>query len=36
MNHTKKATKNAIDIYNNKIIHLSLQFETPNMVFQNK
>lgn len=36
MDHAKKATKNAIDIYNNKRIHLSLQCKTPNSVFQNK
>ena len=33
--HAKKATKNAIDIYNNKRIHLSLQCKTPNYVFCN-
>jgi putative transposase len=27
------ATKNAINIYNNKRLHLSLDFKTPNMVF---
>lgn len=30
-----KATKNAIDIYNNKRLHLSLGYKTPNMVFKN-
>jgi len=30
-----KATKNAIKIYNNKRLHLSLGFKTPNMVFEN-
>jgi len=34
--HAQKATKNAIDIYNNKRIHLSLHLKTPNMVFLNK
>jgi len=29
------ATKNAIDIYNNKRLHLSLGYKTPNMVFKN-
>ena len=27
------ATKSAIDIYNNKRLHLSLGFQTPNRVF---
>ena len=29
------ATKNAIDIYNNKRLHLSLGYKTPNRVFEN-
>jgi putative transposase len=29
------ATKNAIDIYNNKRLHVSLGYKTPNMVFKN-
>jgi len=33
--HAKNATKNAIDIYNNKRLHLSLAYKTPNMVFKN-
>lgn len=33
MQHAKKATKNAIEISNDKRIHLSLQFKIPNMVF---
>jgi len=33
--NAKVATKNAIDIYNNKRLHLSLGFKTPNMVFYN-
>jgi transposase InsO family protein len=31
----KKAAKCAIDIYNNKRLHLSLDFKTPNSVFNN-
>ena len=31
--HAKNATKNAIDIYNNKRLHLSLGFKTPQNVF---
>lgn len=30
-----KATKNAIEIYNSKRLHLSLDYKTPNMVFKN-
>ena len=33
--HAKKAAKNAIDIYNNKRLHLSLDYKTPNSVFEN-
>ena len=33
--HAKNATKNAIHIYNNKRLHLSLGLKTPNMVFKN-
>jgi putative transposase len=29
------ATKNAINIYNNKRLHLSLDYKTPNMVYKN-
>jgi putative transposase len=29
------ATKNAIDIYNNKRLHLPLGYKTPNMVYEN-
>lgn len=29
------ATKNAIEIYNSKRLHLSLDYKTPNMVFKN-
>ncbi len=32
--HAKRATKNAIEIYNNKRLHLSLGYQTPNMVFE--
>jgi len=35
MEHAKAATKNAIEIYNNKRIHLSLHLKTPNRVFLN-
>jgi hypothetical protein len=35
MEHAQKATKNAIEIYNDKRIHLSLQFKTPNYVYYN-
>jgi transposase InsO family protein len=31
----KKATKNAIKLYNNKRLHLSLEYKTPNYVHQN-
>jgi transposase InsO family protein len=33
--HACIATKNAIKIYNNKRLHLSLGYKTPNMVFEN-
>jgi len=33
--NAKVATKNAIHIYNNKRLHLSLGYKTPNMVFNN-
>jgi len=33
--HASKATKNAIEIYNTKRLHLSLGYKTPNMVFKN-
>jgi transposase InsO family protein len=33
--HASKATKSAISIYNNKRLHLSLGYKTPNMVFKN-
>jgi len=33
--NASNASKNAIDIYNNKRLHLSLDYQTPNMVFKN-
>ena len=33
--HACKATESAIEIYNNKRLHLSLGYKTPNMVFKN-
>jgi putative transposase len=33
--HACNATKNAIEIYNTKRLHLSLGYKTPNMVFEN-
>lgn len=35
MQYASNATKNAIDIYNNKRLHLSLGYKTPNTVFKN-
>ncbi len=32
--HAKKASKNAIKIYNSKRLHLSLNYKTPNTVFK--
>jgi putative transposase len=32
VNHAKRATKNAIKLYNNKRLHLSLDYKTPNYV----
>lgn len=32
--HAKIATQNAISIYNNKRLHLSLEYKTPNLVYQ--
>jgi putative transposase len=34
--NAKMATKNAIKLYNNKRLHLSLGYKTPNMVFENR
>jgi transposase InsO family protein len=33
--HACNAAKNAIEIYNSKRLHLSLDYKTPNMVFEN-
>jgi len=33
--HAKRATKSAIKIYNNKRLHVSLRYKTPNSVFKN-
>jgi transposase InsO family protein len=33
--HAKRAAKNAIKLYNEVRLHLSLDFKTPNMVYQN-
>jgi len=35
LNHAVRATKNAIEVYNSKRLHLSLDYKTPNMVFNN-
>lgn len=32
--HAKRATKNAINLYNEVRLHLSLDFKTPNMVYK--
>tara|TARA_R110002033_G_scaffold28871_5_gene64851 strand:- start:16064 stop:16525 length:462 start_codon:yes stop_codon:yes gene_type:complete len=32
--HAKRATKNAINLYNEIRLHLSLNYKTPNMVYQ--
>ena len=32
--HASRATKNAIDIYNSKRLHLTLDYLTPDMVFK--
>ncbi|MBP0905843.1 integrase core domain-containing protein [Mariniflexile gromovii] len=32
--HAKRATKNAINLYNEIRLHLSLDFKTPNMVYK--
>jgi len=34
MQHAKRATKNAINLYNQIRLHLSLDYKTPNMVYQ--
>lgn len=35
IDHARRASKNAIEIYNSKRLHLSLGYKTPNSVFQN-
>lgn len=35
LGHAKKATKCAIDVYNNKRLHLSLGLKTPQAVYEN-
>jgi len=35
VNHAKRAVKNAIKLYNQVRLHLSLDFKTPNMVYEN-
>jgi transposase InsO family protein len=35
LSHARHAVKNAIEIYNSKRLHLSLDYKTPNMVFYN-
>jgi hypothetical protein len=35
LKHAVRATKNAIEVYNSKRLHLSLDYKTPNMVFNN-
>ena len=35
ISHAKRATKNAIKLYNNKRLHVSLGYKTPNSVFKN-
>jgi transposase InsO family protein len=32
--HAKRAAKNAINLYNQIRLHLSLNFKTPNMVYK--
>jgi len=34
LKHAALATKNAIDIYNNKRLHVSLGYKTPSTVFK--
>ena len=34
LQHTKRATKNAINLYNEIRLHLSLDYKTPNMVYK--
>ena len=34
LQHAKRATKNAIKLYNEIILHLFLNYRTPNMVYK--
>ena len=34
VHHAKRAAKNAINLYNEIRLHLSLDFKTPNMVYK--
>ncbi|QCE43559.1 IS3 family transposase [Psychroserpens sp. NJDZ02] len=34
VNHKKSAAKNAINLYNDVRLHLSLDYKTPNMVYK--
>ncbi|WP_366518853.1 integrase core domain-containing protein, partial [uncultured Winogradskyella sp.] len=34
LQHAKRATKNAINLYNEIRLHLSLDYKTPNMVYK--
>jgi transposase InsO family protein len=34
ISHTSKAAKNAINLYNEIRLHLSLDYKTPNMVYK--
>ena len=34
LQHAKRATKNAINLYNEIRLHLSLNYKTPNMVYK--
>ena len=34
LQHAKRATKNAINLYNEIRLHLSLDYQTPNMVYK--
>ena len=33
LQHAKRATKNAINLYNEIRLHLTLEYKTPNMVY---
>ncbi len=34
VDHAKRAAKNAINLYNEVRLHLSLEYKTPNMVYK--